>query len=144
MYLYFASLQSSKTYPHIRLKEQRCDLAYNVKRDSGEDRPYSLHALCEIQREYNCQEDGVVYMWRAFPDAPAGYMERDGKTESWEECQKRCGDMEQCKGFTWHKGSSRYSKHCSLFSSHSGKITGGRTVSGLKECPKAIKENSGK
>ena len=85
--------------------------------------------------EYNCQEDGVVYMHRKFPDAPVGALERDGKTDTWQECQKRCAEIEQCKGFTWHKESSQYTKYCSLFSSHSGKITGGRTVSGLKECP---------
>ena len=83
-------------------------------------------------------------MFRAFPDAPAGVMERDGRTDTWQQCQKRCAEIEQCKGFTWHKENNRHTKHCALFSTHHGKIAGGRTVSGLKECPKAIIDNSGK
>ena len=58
------------------------------------------------------------------------------KTDTWQECQRRCTEIEQCKGFTWHKKNNRYSKFCSLFSTYNGKIGGQSTVSGLKECQK--------
>ena len=76
-------------------------------------------------------------MYRKFQDAPAGVVESygDGRTDTWQECQKRCAEIEQCKGFTWHKENNQYTKHCSLFSTHHGKITGEKTVSGLKDCP---------
>merc|ERR1719234_1893841 len=83
--------------------------------------------------EYDCEEDGKVYVHRKFPDAPDGYKEE--KTDTWQECQKKCAEMEPCKGFTWHKKNNPYKKACSLFSSHSGKIKG-TAVSGPKECQK--------
>ena len=49
------------------------------------------------EKKYDCQEDDVVYMYRKFPDAPAGFKER--KTDTWQECQKECAEMEPCKGF---------------------------------------------
>merc|ERR1711971_884880 len=78
------------------------------------------------KEEYKCQEEGVVYMYRRFRNAPAGF--KHGKTDTWEECQKSCEAIDQCKGFTWHKENNRYSKACSLFSTHSGKISGKKTV----------------
>ena len=74
-------------------------------------------------------------MYRKFHDAPAGLRLHE-KTDTWQECQKNCAKIEQCKGFTWHNENSFYAKSCALFSTHSGKITGAKTVSGLKECPK--------
>merc|ERR1719234_2099494 len=85
------------------------------------------------EEEYDCEEDGVVYLHRKFPDKPDGYKEE--KTDTWQECQKKCAEMEPCKGFTWHKKNNPYKKACSLFSSYSGKIKG-TAVSGPKECPK--------
>ena len=72
-------------------------------------------------------------MYRKFPDAPDGY--KGEKTETWQECQELCAELEPCKGFTWHKKNNRFAKACSLFSTHSGKIKGS-AVSGPKECPK--------
>ena len=82
--------------------------------------------------EYDCEEDGVVYMHRK---APVGYKQK--KTETWQECQELCAEMEPCKGFTWHKphntfGSPRNS--CSLYSTHVGRKKKDSTVSGRKEC----------
>ena len=84
------------------------------------------------EKKYDCQEDDVVYMYRKFPDAPAGFKER--KTDTWQECRKECAEMEPCKGFTWHKENNRYKKVCSLFSTFNGKVRN-RAVSGPKECP---------
>ena len=83
------------------------------------------------EEEYDCEEDGTVYVHRKFPDKPDGYKEE--KTDTWQECQKKCAEMEPCKGFTWHKLNNHYKKACALFSSHSGKIKG-TAVSGPKEC----------
>jgi len=85
------------------------------------------------EEEYDCEEDGIVYMYRKFPDAPDGYKEE--KTETWQECQELCAELEPCKGFSWHKKNNHWAKVCSLFSAHSGKIKGS-AVSGPKECPK--------
>ena len=79
--------------------------------------------------EYDCEEDGVVYMHRK---APVGYKQK--KTETWQECQELCAELEPCKGFTWHKKSNHYAKGCSLFSAYKGKMNG-TAVSGPKECP---------
>ena len=83
-------------------------------------------------KQYDCQEDDVVYMYRKFPDAPAGFKER--KTDTWQESQKECAEMEPCKGFTWHQENNHYKKVCSLFSTFTGKVRN-RAVSGPKECP---------
>ena len=88
---------------------------------------------CPKKREYDCEEDGVVYTAYYFPDAPEGYKEK--KTETWQECQELCAELEPCKGFTWHKKDSHYAKGCSVFSAYKEKINGS-AVSGLKECPK--------
>ena len=74
-----------------------------------------------------------MYMHRKFPDAPAGLRYR--KTDTWQECQKVCAEVEPCKGFMWHKKNNKYAKLCLLFSTHNGKIKG-TAVSGPKECPK--------
>ena len=91
--------------------------------------------------EYNCEEDGVVYMYRKFPDKPYGYKDR--KTETWQECQRLCSEMETCKGFTWHNEDTyevEYRKGCSLFSTYEWRATGywwsNTAISGLKECPR--------
>ena len=73
-------------------------------------------------------------MYRKFPDAPDGY--KDEKTETWQECQELCAQLEPCKGFSWHKKNNRWAKACSLFSAHKGKIKFSSVVSGPKECPK--------
>ena len=73
-------------------------------------------------------------MYRKFPDAPDGYIQ-NGKTETWQECQELCAQLEPCKGFSWHKKNNPYAKACSLFSAHKGKMKGS-AVSGSKECPK--------
>ena len=91
-----------------------------------------IHDYIGGEEEYKCQEEGVVYMYRRFRNAPAGF--KQGKTDTWQECQKSCEEIDQCKGFTWHKENNRYSKACAFFSTHSGKISGKKTVSGLKEC----------
>ena len=39
------------------------------------------------EEKYNCQEEGVVYMYRKFHDAPAGLRLHE-KTDTWQECQK--------------------------------------------------------
>merc|ERR1719234_178042 len=85
------------------------------------------------EEEYDCEEDGTVYIHRKFPDKPDGYKQQ--KTDTWQQCQKLCAEMEPCKGFTWHKLNNHYKKACALFSSHSGKIKG-TAVSGPKECQK--------
>ena len=85
-------------------------------------------------KEYNCQEEGVVYMYRAFPDAPEGFKEQNGRTDTWQECQRRCAEIKECRGFTWHKENNRFSKRCSVFSIYHGKRQD-TTVSGPKECP---------
>ena len=38
--------------------------------------------------EYECQEDGVLYYYRKYPDFPKGYKEK--YTDTWQECHKRC------------------------------------------------------
>merc|ERR1712212_866109 len=95
-------------------------------------------ATAARDKEYNCQEEGIVYMYRAFPDAPEGFNEQNGRTDTWQECQKRCAEIDPCKGFTWHKENNRYAKQCALFSTYRGKIRGDTTVSGLKECPEDL------
>merc|ERR1712212_393322 len=60
--------------------------------------------------------------------------EQNGIMETWQECQKRCAEIHQCKGFTWHKENNRFAKQCALFSTYRGKKMGDKTVSGLKEC----------
>ena len=89
------------------------------------------------EAEYDCQEDDVVYLYRAFPDLPAGYKNGE-KTDTWQACQKQCAEIGPCKGFTWHKENNRFAKQCALFSTYHGKKGGDTTVSGLKECPKDL------
>ena len=91
------------------------------------------------EEEYDCEEEGVVYMHRKLEDAPDNYKE--GKTDTWHECQKLCSKLEKCKGFTWHKKNNHdHPKGCSLFSTYGWKATGywwtKTAVSGRKECPK--------
>ena len=74
-------------------------------------------------------------MHRKFPDAPDGFTKKEHKTETWQECQELCAELEPCKGFTWHKKNNHYAKGCSLFSAYKGKMNG-TAVSGPKECPK--------
>ena len=38
-----------------------------------------LQKITSEPEEYNCQEDGIVYMHRAFPDAPKGVMKQARK-----------------------------------------------------------------
>ena len=73
-------------------------------------------------------------MYRAFPDAPEGFKEQNGRTDTWQECQRRCAEIKECRGFTWHKENNRFSKRCSVFSIYHGKRQD-TTVSGPKECP---------
>ena len=79
--------------------------------------------------EYNCQEDGVNYMHRKFPNHP------DIKTDTWQECQKKCAATEHCKFFTWHKRSNRYKNDCALSQTYGWKKKDS-TVSGPRECSK--------
>ena len=83
--------------------------------------------------EDDCQKEGVVFLYREFPDAPEGYKEE--KTKSWQECRQKCAKIEACKGFTWHNGNNFYAFACSLFSAHNGQMGISTTVSGLKGCP---------
>ena len=83
---------------------------------------------------YDCQEDRKVYLHRKFPDKPKGY--KQGKTETWQECQKQCAEIKTCKFFSWHNHKNRYAKSCSLMSKYTGKISYGTVVSGPRECPK--------
>ena len=109
--------------------------------------------------EYDCQEDGVLYYYRKYPDFPKGYKEK--YTDTWQEChkrclnykskiqyltfeKKRCLEFKQCKGFTWHKDKHRnpkLSRACSLFSTYSYKGDG-NSVSGLRECSGELKTRS--
>jgi len=93
------------------------------------------------KEEYDCEEDGVVYMYRKTTGFPDDY-EYKKNTDTWQECQKECAKIEPCRGFTWHKDTegSDYPKSCSLFSIHRGKMRSWTTVSGPKECPSRIKE----
>ena len=91
--------------------------------------------------EYDCEQEGVVYVHREFPDKPNGYKE--GKTETWEICQKVCAKYETCTGFTWYNENTcedEYKRLCSLFSTYRWKATGywwtKTAVSGLKKCLK--------
>ena len=88
----------------------------------------------KIEEEYDCQMEGVVFTHRKFPDAPEGY--ETGMTNTWQECQQKCGEIKACKGFTWHNGDNAYAYSCSLFSSYSDQLKNPTTVSGLKECAK--------
>ena len=40
----------------------------------------NLQKITLEPEEYNCQEDGIVYMHRAFPDAPIGVMKQARKS----------------------------------------------------------------
>merc|ERR1712179_896974 len=91
--------------------------------------------------EYDCEQEGVVYVHREFPDKPNGYKE--GKTETWEICRKVCAKYDTCKGFTWFNENTcedEYKRLCSLFSTYRWKAAGywwtKTAVSGLKKCPK--------
>ena len=111
-----------------------------LKRMQGNDMILNLGEVFASGSYYNCQEEGVIYLNRKFPDKPDGY--RGEKTDTWQECQKKCTVIKQCKGFTWHKKSNRLSKSCSLFSTRNGEQRGS-AVSGPKECPMREKECSG-
>ena len=84
------------------------------------------------EEEYDCQEDGVNYFHRKFPDKPEGYKHE--YTDTWQECQKKCAEIDTCKFFTWHKLNDPYKKSCSHFSKYAGKGKG-TTVSGPQKCP---------
>ena len=83
----------------------------------------------EYEEKYDCQEDGVNYLHRKFPNHP------DIKTDTWQECQKKCAATEHCKFFTWHKRSNRFKNDCALSQTYGWKKKDS-TVSGPRECPK--------
>ena len=90
-------------------------------------------------KSYDCEEDGVVYMHR---------KEIMGAvTETWQECQKICEKIENCKGFTWHKPTGQIDsrvikKGCSPFTAYRWKETGHATVSGLKNCSSGVESHN--
>ena len=90
----------------------------------------------KIEEEYDCQMEGIVLTYREFPDAPESYEQ--GTTNTWQECQQRCGEIKACKGFSWHNGDNSYAYSCSLFSSYSGQLRFSTVVSGPKECAKGM------
>ena len=95
-------------------------------------------AAAEEEREYDCEEDGVNYLHRRFPDYQGfkvGRMDA-GKTDTRQECQKRCAETEHCKFFTWHKENDNFKKECALSQTYSWKAGNHTTVSGPRECPK--------
>ena len=68
-------------------------------------------------------------MHRKFPNHP------DIKTDTWQECQKKCAATEHCKFFTWHKRKNRFKNDCALSQTYGWKKKDS-TVSGPRECPK--------
>ena len=68
-------------------------------------------------------------MRRKFPNHP------DIKTDTWQECQKRCAATEHCKFFTWHKRNNRFKNDCALSQTYGWKKKDS-TVSGPRECSK--------
>ena len=90
---------------------------------------------------YACIENGVNHMHRRTDGFPRGYKE--GKTNTWQECEIECAKIAACKGFTWHEPSNHFKNSCSLYSSHNGKTEGDSTVSGRKECFDSINQSLG-
>ena len=85
-----------------------------------------------------CIENGVNHMHRRTDGFPRGYKE--GKTNTWQECEIECAKIAACKGFTWHEPSNHFKNSCSLYSTHNGKTEGDSTVSGRKECFDSINQ----
>ena len=100
----------------MTLKKELLHIVQVLKKAGSEEASDKRRSNDEAEEaEYKCQEDDVVYMYRKCPDVLASYNAMDSHTDTWQECQKKCGEIEQCKGFTWHKETSHCSKHCSLF-----------------------------
>ena len=97
----------------------------------------SHYFICKAEKEeYDCQEDGLLYYDRQTVGFPDGYEAEI--TDTWQKCQKKCAEIEACKGFTWHNEISTFPKSCSLFSKYGWKGESARTVSGQKDCPSNV------
>ena len=80
--------------------------------------------------EYDCQEDGVLYYYRKYPDFPKGYKEK--YTDTWQECHRRCLNYISLKFNIWHlkKG---------VWNSSSAKASlGTKTNTGTLNCQKPV------
>ena len=95
---------------------------------------------------YDCEEDGIIYRDARFNDAPPEHRQQKWglkklRTDTWQECQKACAAVKECKGFMWYKDTedpmyAMYAKACQFFSTWTDekKDTSSKIVSGLVEC----------
>ena len=100
-----------------------------------------LVLLKDSHGNYDCEKE-VIYRGAKFNDAPPEHR-RHGpygsmklKTDTWQECQKICAGVKQCKGFMWYKEKTYWAKVCQFFSTWKERwiYPNPRMVSGLVEC----------